>query len=251
MLHEKVHPEALTYGRKPGQHPASEALIHSHSPLVRRIAWQVHSRMSSAISLEDLIQIGLLSLVEAARTFEERGAAFAPYASTRIRGAMIDHLRREARMCRSGMASRRELAAMRTELENRLHRRATDAEMAEAMGLDAESYHAKVAASQSQRLEPIDEAYSDHDAWFADLSIGADTELEIEELKRDLAECLAALGEREALVLQLYFVEEMNLDEIGEVLGVGAARICQIKRSALIRMREMLAERHGETSFAF
>ena len=251
MLHEKVPPEALTYGRKPGQLAASEALIGAHSPMVRRIAWHVHSRMSSAISLEDLIQIGLLSLVEAARTFEERGAAFAPYASTRIRGAMIDHLRREARMCRSGMASRRELAAVRTELEGHLHRKASDAEMTEAMGLDPETYHAKVAASQSQQIDSIDEAYSDHDAWFADLSMGADTALELDELKRDLAECLLALGEREALVLQLYFVEEMNLDEIGEVLGVGAARICQIKRSALVRMREMMAERHGEDSLVF
>jgi RNA polymerase sigma factor for flagellar operon FliA len=250
MLHQAVAHETLTYGRAPAL-PDCETLVRVHSSMVRRIAWQVHSRMSSAIALEDLMQIGLLSLVEAAKGFEDRGAAFGPYAATRIRGAMIDHLRREARMCRSGMASRRELARIRDELEGKLHRRATDAEMAEAMGLDAESYHAKVASSLSQQLDSIDEVYSDHDGWFADLAAGADSEYDAAELRKDLAACLAELAEREALVLQLYFVEELNLDEIGTILGVGAARVCQIKRSALIRMRKMMDDRHGGESLPF
>ena len=250
MLHQEIVHESLTYGRAPAL-PDCETLVRTHASMVRRIAWQVHSRMSSAIALEDLMQIGLLSLVEAAKGFEDRGAAFGPYAATRIRGAMIDHLRREARMCRSGMANRRELARTRDELEHKLHRHATDAEMAEAMGLDAESYHAKVASSVSQQLDSIEEVYSDHDAWFADLAAGADGEYEAAELRRDLAACLAQLSEREAMVLQLYFVEELNLDEIGSVLGVGAARVCQIKRAALIRMHKMMSARHDGDSLPF
>ena len=250
MLHQEVVHESLTYGRVPAL-PDCETLVRTHTSMVRRIAWQVHSRMSSAIALEDLIQIGLLSLVEAAKGFEDRGAAFAPYASTRIRGAMIDHLRREARMCRSGMVSRRELARVRDQIENILHRRASDSEMADAMGLDADAYHAKVASSMSQQLDSIEEVYSDQDAWFADLAAGADSEFEAAELKRDLAICLGALSEREARVLQLYFVEELNLDEIGAVLSVGAARVCQIKRSALLHMRKMLTERRGEDILPF
>lgn len=250
MLHQEIVHESLTYGRAPAL-PDCETLVRTHASMVRRIAWQVHSRMSSAIALEDLMQIGLLSLVEAAKGFEDRGAAFGPYAATRIRGAMIDHLRREARMCRSGMANRRELARTRDELEHKLHRHATDAEMAEAMGLDAESYHAKVASSLSQQLDSIEEVYSDHDAWFADLAAGADGEYEAAELRRDLAACLAQLSEREAMVLQLYFVEELNLDEIGSVLGVGAARVCQIKRAALIRMHKMMSARHDGDSLPF
>ena len=250
MLHQEIVHESLTYGRAPAL-PDCETLVRTHASMVRRIAWQVHSRMSSAIALEDLMQIGLLSLVEAAKGFEDRGAAFGPYAATRIRGAMIDHLRREARMCRSGMANRRELARTRDELEHKLHRHATDAEMAEAMGLDAESYHAKVASSVSQQLDSIEEVYSDHDAWFADLAAGADGDYEAAELRRDLAACLAQLSEREAMVLQLYFVEELNLDEIGSVLGVGAARVCQIKRAALIRMHKMMSARHDGDSLPF
>jgi len=247
MLHQEVVHESLTYGRALAS-PDCDALVRANASMVRRIAWHVHSRMSSAIALEDLIQIGLLALVEAAKGFEERGAAFGPYAATRVRGTMIDHLRREARMCRSGMASRRQLASTRDLLENRLHRRATDAEMAEALGLDAETYHAKVAATLSQQIDSIDEVYSDHDAWFADMAAGADGEYEAAELRRELAACLSQLSEREAMVLQLYFVEELNLDEIGETLGVGAARICQIKRSALMRMKTMLSERLGTDS---
>jgi RNA polymerase sigma factor for flagellar operon FliA len=103
----------------------------------------------------------------------------------------------------------------------------------------------------SQQLDSIEEVYSDQDAWFADLAAGADSEFEAAELKRDLAICLGALSEREARVLQLYFVEELNLDEIGAVLSVGAARVCQIKRSALLHMRKMLTERRGEDILPF
>ena len=95
MLHQEVVHETLTYSRAPAL-PDCDTLVRTHSSMVRRIAWQVHSRMSSAIALEDLMQIGLLSLVEAAKGFKDRGATFAPYAATRIRGAMIDHLGAEA-----------------------------------------------------------------------------------------------------------------------------------------------------------
>ena len=111
-------------------------LVEAHSALVRRIAWHVHSRMSSAIEVEDLIQIGLIALVEAAQNFEDRGIAFSPYASTRIRGAMVDALRRDARMGRAGMANRRYLAGIRARLEQEYMRSPSDAEMAGATGLD-------------------------------------------------------------------------------------------------------------------
>ena len=221
-------------------------------PFVEQLARRVAATMPHSIDLGDLVQDGVLGLIDAAHRFDEaRGIKFETFAERRIRGAMIDHLRREARMCRSGMVSRRELARVRDELENRLHRRATDAEMADAMNLDPQAYHAKVASSLSQQLDSIEEVYSDHDGWFADLAAGADSEYDAAELRKDLAACLSALAEREAMVLQLYFVEELNLDEIGAVLGVGAARVCQIKRSALIRMRKMMTGRHGEDVLPF
>jgi RNA polymerase sigma factor for flagellar operon FliA len=217
-------------------------LIEAHSALVRRIAWHVHSRMSTAIEVEDLIQIGLIALVEAAQNFEDRGLAFAPYAKMRIRGAMVDALRRDARMGRAGMANRRYLAGIRAKLEQEYLRPPSDAEMAGATGLEPSAYYAMSASTVPVGQESIDDSYSDHDMWFADLSDAADTALEKAQLREALVANLGKLSEREAMILQLYFVEELNLDEIGETLGVGAARVCQIKKAALDKMRGMMAD---------
>jgi RNA polymerase sigma factor for flagellar operon FliA len=221
---------------------APKRLIETHGALVRRIAWHVHSRMSTAIEVEDLIQIGLVALVEASQNFEDRGLAFTPYAQTRIRGAMVDALRRDARMGRAGMANRRYLAGIRARLEQEYLRAPTDAEMANAAGLQPSAYYAMSASTVPIGQESIDESYSDHDMWFADLADNADTALEKGQLRDALAANLVQLSQREALILQLYFVEELNLDEIGETLGVGAARVCQIKKSALDKMRVMMAD---------
>jgi RNA polymerase sigma factor FliA len=239
MLHTMIDHDQLTYNRAPTAVRVDE-VVRAHSAMVRRIAWHVHSRMSTAIDVEDLIQIGMIALVEASRVFEDRGVAFAPYASTRVRGAMIDELRRDARMARSGMAKRREISQIRARLENQFNRPATDAEMAEAMRLSPRDYQTALASTHSIRLDSIDEVYSDHSAWFADAGLGADSQIEESERRAILAQSIGKLNEREAMVLQLYFVEEMNLDEIGETLGVGAARVCQIKKAALERLRHML-----------
>ncbi len=233
--------DQLTYARG-GATPAADHLVQSHGQLVRRIAWHVHSRMSSAVEVEDLIQIGMIALVEAARVFEDRGIAFAPYAATRIRGAMIDQLRRDARMGRAGMVNRRRLAAVRARLEAEQGRAPSDAEMAAAMGIDGATYYGMLAGTQATQQASIDEVYSDHEMWFADSADAADTQIEQAQLRSMLSQNIARLPEREALILQLYFVEELNLDEIGITLGVGAARVCQIKKAALDRLRVMMGE---------
>src|SRR6476620_3607015 len=222
--------------------PTPEALVRTHMQLVRRIAWHVHARVASAIDVEDLAQIGMVALVESANSFEDRGHAFATYATLRIRGAMIDHLRRHASLCRAAMARRRQLAAVRERLENRLGRAAGDAEMAEEMGMEASDYRAMVDDSQAVHQESIEEIYSDHSMWFADAEEQADEALDRARLKDAVAEAIRTLPERDATVLQLYFVEEMNLEEIGQTLGVGAARICQIKKAALDRVRASLTD---------
>jgi RNA polymerase sigma factor for flagellar operon FliA len=229
-----------TYTRNPRAAP--ETLVRTHMQLVRKIAWHTHARVASAIEIEDLVQIGMIALVEAANAFEDRGHAFATYATMRIRGSMIDHLRKNASICRSAMVRRREMNGARERLQGQLGRAPTDAEMAEAMGLDPADYRALVDETQSARHESLDEVYSDHSMWFADVEERADEALEREGLKGAIAEVIRTLPERDAMVLQLYFVEEMNLDEIGQTLGVGAARICQIKKSALEKVRKSLAD---------
>lgn len=219
-----------------------DALVQNTMPLVRRIAWHVHARVASAIEVEDLIQIGMIALVEAARTYEDRGHAFSTYASMRIRGAMIDHLRREARIARSAIQRRRQVDQARRTLEQRLMRAPKDAEIAAEMGLTLGEYQDVASAIQPLRDESLDDAYSDHLMVFADETEAADEALSREQLAFALRGAVERLNEREQTILQLYFVEELNLDEIGLVLGVGAARVCQIKKAALTKLRGLMDE---------
>lgn len=218
-----------------------ERLIQNHLALVRKIAWHTHARVSSALDVEELVQIGMIALIESARSFEDRGhAAFATYATVRIRGAMIDALRKQATMCRSALRRRRELNAARARLEGALGRPPTDTELAEALEISVAELQEANASTQGVRYESIDEVYSDHSIWFADDQPDALALLQSKEMRAHLADAIRKLPEREAMVLQLYFVEEMNLEEIGQVMGVGAARICQIKKAALTRVRKLL-----------
>ena len=219
-----------------------ERLVQSHLGLVRKIAWHVHARVSTAIEVEDLIQIGMIALIEAARAFEDRGhAAFATYATVRVRGSMIDQLRKSATLVRSAIRRRREFGIARAALEGGLGRPATDDEMAERLELTVDTYRTLANATHAVRYESIDDVYSDHSEWFADEAPSAFENLARGDLKRAISTAVGALPEREALVLQLYYVEEMNLEEIGQVLDVGAARVCQIKKAALEKLRTELS----------
>lgn len=218
-----------------------EKLLADHMPMVRKIAWHVHGRMSQAIEIDDLMQIGFGALVEASRGFEYRGIDFKHYASTRVRGAMIDCLRREARMSRGNMVNRRKMNAMRKKLEGEIGGAASDIQIADAMGISLSDYHDMVSATAAERVDSLDEVYSDHAIWFADQAETADTLVEKSQLMAELTDKIGELAEREAMILQLYFVEEMNLEEIGLVLEIGAARVCQIKKAALLKLRAKMA----------
>jgi len=233
--------EPQTYQRRPTR-ADPEQLARAHMGLVRKIAWHVHGRVSSAVEIEDLVQIGMIALIEAANGYEDRGHAFSTYASMRIRGSMIDHLRRHATLCRSAMAKRREINEATARFEGMYGRPPSEAELARAMGIEPAQFREMADASQSIRQESLDEVYSDQSMWFADVEERADDMLEREQLGRALTQHISELPEREATVLQLYFVEELNLDEIGAVLGVGAARVCQIKKAALDKLRTALSD---------
>lgn len=240
MYMNKIAAGAHTYTRPGEQSP--ERLARQYMPLVRKIAWHVHGRVSTAIEVEDLLQIGMVALVEAANSFEDRGLGFASYAQMRVRGAMIDHLRRQATLCRSAMGKRKELAAVRGRLEQRLGRLPTEAEMSAEMGMEPSAYREVADSVEMVQHTSMDEVYSDQSMWFADVEDRADAVLERESLKKALAACIRELPDREALVLQLYFVEELNLEEIGRTLDIGAARVCQIKKAALDKLRGKLAD---------
>lgn len=232
------------YTRTGSPDATREALIRDHMPLVRRVAWHVYGSVSSAVEVEDLVQTGLVALVEAAASFEDRGqVTFSQYLSMRLRGAMIDELRRQATLTRGAMRRRRALANAEQTLATELGRAPTEEETAARLGVSTERLRTDYSAAQPVRFEPIDGVYSDDNPWFMSDDPNPFEQLESEDLRNALIAAIKTLSEREAQVIQLYYVEELNLEEIGLVLGVGGARICQIKKSAHDRLRKALAAR--------
>ena len=236
--------QPLTYdraGKQPGQ---VEALARKHLPLVRRVAWHVHGSVSSAVDVEDLIQIGLVALVEAVASFEDRGqVTFAQYLLTRVRGSMIDELRRQATLTRGAMRRRRAYIDTVAALTAETGKRPDDTAVAERLGVTAEKLRTDYAGAEAVRFETIDEVYADDLPWFASDEPDAFEQLADADLRSALVAAIGALPEREAQVIQLYYVEELNLEEIGQVIGVGSARVCQIKASAHAKLKKALARK--------
>ena len=222
------------------------ALVQMHLPLVRRLAWHVHGSVSTAIEVEDLIQVGLVALVEAVATFEDRGqVTLKQYLVTRLRGAMIDELRRHAAMTRGAIRRRRDYARAVNQLSGELRRAPTDRELAERLGVTVEKMRAEYAAAEAVKYESIDEVYADDQPWFASDTPDAFEQLSEAQTRDRLVAAIATLPEREQMVIQLYHVEELNLEEIGQVLGVGSARVCQIKASAHARLKKAMQRGAG------
>lgn len=224
------------------QHPMPP-LIHvgAYTGFVRRIARQVQRTTPTTLEIDDLVQTGMVALLEAADAYEDRGASFVAYAAIRARGAMVDAVRRHASVNRSLLRRQRSVAAAREALSGELSRRPSGAELGERLGLETRIVAMLEATPAAPRLESMDQVYADDDSSFADDAPDALSALIHRSLLSDVSAAVAALPEREALVLQLYFVEELSLDEIGSIIGVGAARVCQIKKRALERVRQALS----------
>ena len=217
------------------------ALVREHLPLVRRLAWHIHGSVSTAVEVEDLVQTGLVALVEAANSFEDRGqVTFKQYLSTRLRGAMIDELRRHAAMTRGAIKRRREYNNAVKALTGELRRVPVESEVASRIGISVEKLRADYATADAVKFDSIDEVYADDQPWFASDEPSAFDQLAEGQQRDRLIAAITSLPEREQMVIQLYHVEELNLDEIGEVLGVGAARVCQIKSAAHAKLKKAL-----------
>jgi len=236
--------QPLTY--TPTTRRDGDALVRQHLALVRKLAWHVHGSMSSVVEVEDLVQVGLVALVEAAAQFEDRGlATFRQYLVTRLRGAMVDELRRQATATRGAMRRRRAYAQAVSILTQQLGRPPEDHMIAQHLGVTLDKMRVDYQAADTVRFEPIDDLYADDLPWFADDTPDAFAQLADSDERATLIAAIAALPEREAMVIQLYYVEELNLEEIGEVLGVGAARICQIKAAAHAKLKKAMTRRAG------
>jgi RNA polymerase sigma factor for flagellar operon FliA len=215
--------------------------IRRFLPMVRRLAWHVHGSGHAGLDVDDLVQAGLVALTECAQKHSgptEDG--FAAYAKLRVRGAMVDLLRRTMPLSRTSSDRRRTLREKTNQLTMELGRMPTEPELARALGLtDAELAELR-AASEPVRIEAIDDAYSDSDSAFADDRPDAFAQLADAESRRLVVAAITGLPERLQLVIQLYFVEELNLAEIAQVLEVSVPRVHQLKAQALDKLRSAL-----------
>ena len=217
------------------------SLIEKNMGLVRKIAWHMHGRVKSAVDIEDLIQIGMYGLVTAAQNYVvKEGVSFSSYASIRIRGEIVDHLRRNSNLCRTTIQMQQKYKSSVETLSKQLQREPNNDEIAVEMGLETAELHNWEQAFAANTHQSLDTVYDEFSIWFATKEQNPEEELTDTELRENLVEALKTLPEREALLIQLYYVEELNVYEIAEVLDITTGRVSQIKKNAISRLREYI-----------
>lgn len=229
------------------QRQQGDALVREHAPLVRRIAYHLMGRLPSSVEVGDLIQAGMIGLLEAARNYApSRSASFETYAGIRIRGAMLDELRKTDWTPRSVHRRAREIAEAIHRIESETGRDADEAEVARRLGLSMDDYHQALADAASCRLLSLDGHGEDDGDDGIDVADAGNPDpsqaLELGGRTHALADAITTLPERERMVMSMYYDDELNLKEIGAVLGVTESRVCQIHGQALTRLRSRLKD---------
>ena len=220
--------------------------VEQYAPLVKRIAYHLMSRLPPTVQVDDLIQSGMIGLLEAARNYDAaQGASFETYAGIRIRGSMLDEIRKGDWAPRSLHRKVREITRAVAKLEALHGRDARDAEVAEHVGMSLDEYYHTLQDASGYRVFSFEDLQTKEGGLSEGLTAKIPEPLEkVEEdyFKDALAREIAGLPERERLVMSLYYKEELNLRETGEVLGVSESRVCQIHSQALIRLKTRMAE---------
>lgn len=227
-------------------------LVDRHVPLVKRIAYHLLGRLPADVQVDDLIQAGVVGLLEAARQYDAgQGASFETYAGIRIRGAMLDEVRRSDWTPRSVHRNARRVSAAMRAVEQREGREARPQEVAEELGVQLDDYQRMVTDSVCCRVLSFEDMFEPESEGENRLP-GSEPDplerLQAGNFREALAQEVDALPEREKLVMSLYYDDELNLREIGEVLGVSESRVCQLHGQALVRLRARMADWTGRDS---
>jgi RNA polymerase sigma factor for flagellar operon FliA len=230
--------------------PDKEQFIADHIPLVKRIAYHLIARLPPSVQVEDLVQAGMLGLMDAANNFDPgQGAQFETYASQRIRGAMLDELRQVDWLPRTARKNLRQIEAATHVLEQKLGRPPSEQEAADALGVPLADYQQMLQDGRGHQLVYYEDFYDngEGDSDFLDRHLADNRDNPLEKIQDEgfratLVEAIRTLPEREKLVMGLYYEEELNLREIGEVLGVTESRVCQLHSQAIVRLRSKLKD---------
>jgi RNA polymerase sigma factor for flagellar operon FliA len=219
-----------------------EAVVREHEALVRRIAHHMHGRVRSIVEFDDLLQIGQMGLIQAAQRYTRKeGVSFESYAVIRIRGAIFDHLRKNTSLSRKGIETSKAVKAAWADLSQKLGRAPTKPELAVAISMSLQALSKWEESVNSSYHNSLQDEYDEHSMWFSSGEPSAEQLQDQGRLRAALLAALKNLPEREALVLQLYYVEELNIYEIAVVLDVSPGRISQLKSAAFKKMQPMLA----------
>lgn len=227
---------------------ARDALLRENLSLVHHVARKLARRLADDADVDELVSAGTLGLMSAVESFDaSRGLAFSTFAVPRIRGAMLDELRRQDHVPRSVRRKTRDMAQARESLMHVLGRSPSSHEMADALGVDCDTLHRWTADVETAVHLPLDghaHGMDDDRPTRAEL-LGSDTELPDERIAREdeiavLREAMLELDDQERTVLALYYFEDLRSREIGELLGVSESRVSQVRVRALARLRTAL-----------
>ncbi|NRA83374.1 MAG: RNA polymerase sigma factor FliA [Gammaproteobacteria bacterium] len=223
-----------------------EQLVITHAGLVKKIAHHLKGRLPANILVDDLIQSGMIGLLEAAKNFDGgKGASFETFAGIRIRGAMLDELRRGDWVPRSVHRNNRTVLAAVDSLEKKLGRGAQDHEIAEKLGISIDEYAQMLNDIVSGKVIGIEDLGVSDDVIVVDgddYSDNSFNEMASDRFQSALSQAIKTLPEKEVLVLSLYYDEELNLKEIGLVLNVSESRVSQIHSQAMLRLKGRLRD---------
>ena len=218
-------------------------IVLNHEGLVRRIAFKMHSRVSTFIELDDLLQSGLEGLVDAAQKYSAvEGASFESYASIRIKGSMLDLIRRCGNLNRSTVQAKQRIDGKRAELMAEYGRNPTDEEIATSLSLSMDEYYSWTQLFEANVSESLSHSYDEYSMVFAAPSIEPERLIDSQSLRETLVGALKTLSTQQAQVLQLYYVEDLNTYEIAQVLDITPGRVSQIKSEAFKLMKNKLSD---------
>ena len=225
-----------------------EQYATKYAPLVKRIAYHLMAKLPASVQVDDLIQVGMMGLLDAVSNYDDtQGAQFETYAVQRIRGAMLDELRQSDWLPRSARKSLRQIETAMSALEQRLCRAPTERELADELHVGLAEYQQMLLDARGCQLLHYEDMQESGESDFFERHCSDESSEPLASLsdgrfRAKLIEVIGILPEREKLMMAMYYEEELNLREIGEVLGISESRVCQLHSQAIARLRSHLKE---------
>ena len=221
-----------------------EKLVKNNLDLVKKIAWQIFGKVNNVVEIEDLIQQGMEGLIQAAQKYTSKeGVDFTQYAYLRIRGSIIDYLRKNSNLCRTTIKKKQEFDLAYNFLLNKLGKEPTKSEIIKHLGITNDEFSYWENAFQANKVQSLDEIYDEFSILFASNNTNPEEEFSDLEMKNLLKNALKNLNQREIMVTQLYYVEELNVYEIADILQISTGRISQIKKTIVEKLRKIINEK--------